>query len=237
VNVAPPKSSDLGVRALSAVVMVGVAGFALWAGGWFFAAFITAIGLVALYEWRGLVDRFAPTQPSNFGWIAAGCLYIGAAMALLLYLYMPFNLAQPFVIALIAVVIATDVGAYFTGRTFGGPKIAPRISPSKTWSGLFGGMAAAGVLLAVLDGLISSRSGLHTGFGNAFAAGLFGAFLAVIAQSGDFLESWMKRRAGVKDSGSFIPGHGGVLDRIDGMLPVIIVGSILGMAFWGIGLP
>jgi phosphatidate cytidylyltransferase len=237
VNDTPPKSSDLKVRALSAVVMVSVAGFALWAGGWFFAAFITAIGLVALHEWRGLVDRFAPTQPLNFVWIAAGCLYIGAAMALLLFLYMPFNLAQPFVIAMIAVVIATDVGAYFAGRTFGGPKIAPRISPSKTWSGLFGGMAAAGALLALLDSLIASRTGLRTGFGNAFAAGMFGAILAVIAQMGDFLESWMKRRAGVKDSGSFIPGHGGVLDRIDGMLPVIIVGSTLAMIFWGTGRP
>jgi phosphatidate cytidylyltransferase len=211
--------------------MVAVAGVALWAGGWFFTAFIAAIGLVALHEWRGLVDRFAPSQPGNFLWIAAGCLYIGAALALLLFLYMPFTQAQHFVIALIAVVIATDVGAYFSGRTFGGPKIAPRISPSKTWAGLFGGMTAAALLLSGLNSYAS------LGFGNALSVGLFGAFLAVVAQAGDFLESWMKRRAGVKDSGSFIPGHGGVLDRVDGMLPVIIVGSILGMIFWGIGRP
>jgi phosphatidate cytidylyltransferase len=231
VNEAPAKSSDLGVRVTSAVVMVAVAGVALWAGGWFFTAFIAAIGLVALHEWRGLVDRFAPTQPGNFLWIGAGCLYIGAALALLLFLYMPFNRAQFWVIMMIAVVIATDVGAYFSGRTFGGPKIAPRISPSKTWAGLFGGMAAAALVLAGLNAYTSM------GLGDALSVGLFGAFLAIIAQAGDFLESWMKRRAGVKDSGSFIPGHGGVLDRVDGMLPVIIVGSFLGMVFWGIGLP
>ena len=176
-----------------------------------------------------------PTRGANFLWLAAGCLYIGAALALMIFLYMPFNQAQPLVIALIGVVIATDIGAYFTGRAIGGPKIAPKISPSKTWSGLLGGMVAAAVLLVLLNRSLLAHGNATLGFGSAAPAALCGAVLAAVAQSGDFLESWMKRRAGVKDSGNFIPGHGGVIDRIDGMLPVIIVGSISAIVFWKVG--
>ncbi len=104
----------------------------------------------------------------------------------------------------------TDTGAYFAGRLIGGPKLCPAISPNKTWAGLLGGMA-----LAALFGY-----GVAQGFGFAtplWSAGL-AAVTAVVAQAGDFFESWLKRRAGVKDSGHLIPGHGGVLDRVDGLL-------------------
>lgn len=117
----------------------------------------------------------------------------------------------------------TDIGAYFAGRTIGGPKLAPLISPNKTWAGLIGGMAGAAII----------------GWICAFALGLGGIFLllgapmAALAQAGDLFESWIKRRAGVKDSGSILPGHGGLLDRLDGLLPVAVATLLLLMAgYW-----
>jgi phosphatidate cytidylyltransferase len=136
------------------------------------------------------------------------------------------------VLGLIGSVIATDVGAYFAGRTFGGPKIAPRISPGKTWSGLLGGMLAAGIAFyALFPGLCYDNCTSETfiflpgGFNWLEFLGVlpFGAAIATIAQIGDFFESWMKRRAGVKDSGRLLPGHGGLFDRVDGLLAVMFV--------------
>ncbi|MBP6111197.1 MAG: phosphatidate cytidylyltransferase, partial [Sphingobium sp.] len=131
----------------------------------------------------------------------------------------------------ILVVIATDTGAYFAGRRFGGAKIAPAISPSKTWAGLYGGMVYA--MLVMLAAVVKSKSALMAGPNPILQVFhdypltlammmLAGAALAVLAQTGDFFESWMKRRAGVKDSGALIPGHGGLFDRLDGLLPVAI---------------
>ena len=114
------------------------------------------------------------------------------------------------VIWLGAVVVTTDTAAYFTGRTLGGPKLAPKISPKKTWSGLLGGVAGA----AIVGGLIAAVVG---GSNVALLALLGGAF-AVVAQLGDLLVSKAKRTFDVKDSSNLIPGHGGVLDRLDGFL-------------------
>ena len=117
---------------------------------------------------------------------------------------------------------STDIFAYFAGRGIGGPKLAPRVSPNKTWAGLIGGMAGA----ALLGALVAWWLGLDPIFY------LLGAPLGLLAQLGDLYESWVKRRAGVKDSGSLLPGHGGVLDRVDGLLPValatflILVGTL-----------
>jgi phosphatidate cytidylyltransferase len=117
---------------------------------------------------------------------------------------------------LILAVILTDIGAYFAGRTFGGPKIAPAISPSKTWSGLAGGMVGAAVALIA----VTYQAEGFVDIGWKILAGMA---VAVVAQLGDFFESWMKRRAGVKDSGKLIPGHGGLFDRLDGLLGVMFV--------------
>jgi phosphatidate cytidylyltransferase len=129
------------------------------------------------------------------------------------------------VLTLVAAVIATDVGAYFAGRTLGGPKIAPKISPSKTWAGLAGGMIGASVVLVLGRG--------NNMVADAIAGGML---LAVTAQAGDFFESWMKRRAGVKDSSHLIPGHGGLFDRVDGLLAVLFVGGLITMASGLLGL-
>jgi phosphatidate cytidylyltransferase len=136
-------------------------------------------------------------------------------------------------ILLIAGVIGTDVGAYFAGRSIGGPKIAPRISPSKTWSGLFGGMMGAGLMMVFIQAGIYAFRGGNAGDGDVYLAyGWFrlmltGAALAVVAQMGDFFESWMKRRAGVKDSGRLIPGHGGLFDRTDGLIAVAFAAGVV----------
>ena len=118
---------------------------------------------------------------------------------------------------------STDTFAYFAGRSIGGPKLAPRLSPNKTWAGLIGGMIGA----AILGALTASAFDL----GSPFV--YLGAPMGFIAQAGDLYESWVKRRAGVKDSGSILPGHGGVLDRVDGLLPVVVVTFlILAAGLW-----
>jgi len=119
-----------------------------------------------------------------------------------------------------AVTWATDIFAYFAGRAIGGPKLAPRVSPNKTWAGLAGGMAGAAL----------AGWGVAWLFDLGFPFQWIGAPMAVVAQAGDLYESWLKRRAGVKDSGSLLPGHGGVLDRLDGLLAVAFATILLLMA-------
>lgn len=117
----------------------------------------------------------------------------------------------------LALVWATDIGAYFTGRAIGGPKLWPAVSPNKTWAGLIGGVLAASSLGAML----------HFGAGLPLRLTLATPLLAVLAQGGDLYESWLKRRAGVKDSGKLLPGHGGVMDRLDGLVPVAPLAAML----------
>lgn len=141
-------------------------------------------------------------------WAVVGIVYLGVpAVAFLALRDLPHGMQLVF--WLVIVVVATDVFAYLTGRSLGGPKLAPRISPGKTWSGLAGGVAGAVVLGTLAAGL---------GEWGWLQGGLFAGILAVVAQSGDLFESFVKRRAGVKDSGQLIPGHGGMLDRLDGYL-------------------
>lgn len=210
---AAPKKSDLGVRTLSAIVMLAVAGAALWAGDPWLDLFIVLVALACVVELARLVSL--ATVP-GFGRVAAllgGLVYVALATSSLV------QLPVGALLGVILIVIATDTGAYFSGRTFGGPKIAPKISPSKTWAGLLGGMLAAGLVSA---GTFVWNTGEFVLRPMLFIAFAIGAVLAVVAQSGDFLESWLKRKAGVKDSSNLIPGHGGVFDRVDGLLPVAI---------------
>jgi len=215
----PVRNSDLKVRVVSAVVMVAVAGLALYLGGYAWLLFVLVIAMGVLAEWIGLVKGFAPSLASRIIWTVAGMVYVGVAAGLLAALRTA-PLGLEYILAVVGGVVATDVGAYFAGRAIGGPKIAPAVSPSKTWAGLGGGIVGASLV-----GLIGSKL-LGAGEGSGLLAGLadivlFGVLVAVIAQTGDFFESWMKRRAGVKDSGKLIPGHGGLFDRLDGLLAVL----------------
>lgn len=148
--------------------------------------------------------------------LALGTVYVGLPILSLLLLR---HQHEGFVWTLwaLALVWATDIGAYFTGRAIGGPRLAPRLSPSKTWAGLAGGVVLAGVLGAALHGYA----------GLPWRMTLATPLLAVLAQGGDLYESSLKRHAGVKDSGRLLPGHGGVLDRLDGVVPVAPVAAFI----------
>jgi phosphatidate cytidylyltransferase len=215
--------SDLGVRSLSAVVMVAVAGSALWLGGLVWTAFASLVALGVLWEWSRLALAITPSTGARIGWGIGGIVYVGLAIFGLLFLRSAPMLAGAFIVLTVVLsVIATDIGAYFAGRAIGGPKIAPKISPSKTWAGLAGGMLASGCVFAWST--IGFRTpGDLTPTGLPIGAIGVGMVIAVIAQAGDFFESWMKRMAGVKDSGNLIPGHGGLFDRVDGLLAVLFV--------------
>ncbi len=208
---------------MSATVLIAVIAFALWADGWVLTLLIGLAGLVLVYEYWGLVRRITRAPGDRLLWMMCGVAYIVLACVALV------SLPPVTRLVIICAVIAVDSGAYFAGRAIGGPKIAPAISPSKTWAGLGGGIVGAALVLLVAfpsfdpDGNLLMRS---------IVALLLGTGLAVLAQAGDFLESWLKRRAGVKDSGTIIPGHGGLLDRVDGLMPVAIVVGLLSGAGW-----
>jgi phosphatidate cytidylyltransferase len=163
-----------------------------WQG---FAAIGAAAVLVGLFSRR-----------IRMGW---GTLYIGIPAFALVVLNWAWS---ELVLWLLIVTWATDIFAYFAGRGIGGPKLAPRISPNKTWAGLIGGMAGAAVAGWVAGTLLDVDPTFY----------FLGAPLGLLAQLGDLYESAVKRRAGVKDSGGILPGHGGVLDRLDGLLPVVL---------------
>lgn len=169
----------------------------VWTGAGVALVFAILVGLIA--------------RKLNMG---GGFLYVALpSFALLVLDWAWFEL----VFWLMIVTWSTDIFAYFAGRGIGGPKLAPRISPNKTWAGLAGGVVGAAVL-----GWLAARL-LNLG-----APWLYvGAAMGVIAQAGDLYESWLKRRAGIKDSGTILPGHGGVLDRLDGLLPVIVATLLL----------
>ncbi len=129
------------------------------------------------------------------------------------------------IIWLFGIVWATDIAAYFTGKSLGGPKLSPQYSPNKTWSGLAGGVVAAAAVGGIVAYMIGNSS-------VAVLAALSGA-MAIIAQIGDVFESALKRRAGVKDSSHIIPGHGGVMDRLDGLIAVAGASLLIGLARGG----
>jgi len=229
----PAKKSDLGVRTASAIVMLAVAGTALWLGGWVWTGFVAAVALGVLWEWAGLVRAMCSGQLARLAWMVGGIVYIGLAAIVLVFLRNDGS-GMLSVATYVSAVIATDVGAYFAGRTIGGPKIAPSISPSKTWAGLGGGILLAWLALVANSWLFVSSLDYCNGVGTCgfdladiMMSLPFAAALATTAQAGDFFESWMKRRAGVKDSGNLIPGHGGLFDRVDGLLAVCFGGAVI----------
>ncbi len=218
------RNADLGVRTISAIVMVAVAVGAYLADGYPWMLFVGAIGIALLWEYWGLVRLMTDAAIERVVWLFWGLIYFGLALFMAIVLSSPFFGRTP-ILVIVGSVIATDVGAYFAGRTFGGPKIAPKISPSKTWSGLAGGMICSALVFVGIHYLLNSPGF----YDQLIILGISGALLAVVAQAGDFFESWMKRRAGVKDSGRLIPGHGGVFDRTDGLIAVLFVTGILFM--------
>lgn len=250
-------ASELRIRSIVGLALIAVALGALLAGGFLFWLLLVVAGVLMQGEWGDLTGAnpqsrkmamFAVSVPlailcpvaAGVSWLAfglmmaafffvvltarslklaLGILYICVPVIALLFLrgQEPDRFGLLLALWALALVWATDIGAYFSGRAIGGPKLAPRISPSKTWSGL-----AGGVLAALVTGFLLHRfAGLPIQL--AAASGL----LAVAAQLGDLLESMMKRRAGVKDSGSLLPGHGGVMDRLDGVIAAAPLAAFL----------
>jgi phosphatidate cytidylyltransferase len=185
---------------------------ALLIGGWPIAVLHLLLLSGALFALVGALDRDANKQSGL--WYAAGLPALGLPLLCLIWLRRQEPDGAETVLWLVALVIATDIGAYFSGRLIGGPKLLPRVSPKKTWAGLVGGMAAAACVGALATTLV------FVGEGRApvLAVALLSALLAVIAQAGDLAESAVKRNFNVKDSGTLIPGHGGLFDRLDGFL-------------------
>jgi phosphatidate cytidylyltransferase len=220
--------SDLPLRVVSAVAMLAVAGLALALGGIALDGFIALVALVAFGEFVRLVLLATGSWPLRAAAILFGIAYFGLAAAVLM------GAGKFLLVMVIGIAVFTDTGAYFAGRTIGGPKIAPAISPSKTWAGLAGGMVASAAWVFAWVFAIDAQAmwprfdvGLNMSLQNVGGGIALGALLAVVAQVGDFFESWLKRRAGVKDSSGLLPGHGGVFDRIDGLVPVVLVAGAI----------
>lgn len=226
------RNADLPVRLASAAILLAVVIGALVVGGPVFDSVVVIVALVAFVEFVLLVVGATPNIPYRLAAIVAGAVYFALAGGVLT------GGADFLIVLIIGVTVFTDTFAYFAGRAIGGPRIAPAISPSKTWAGLAGGMLGAALwvvlwVVSIEGGIVGPRFelGLALSAENLGYAALLGAALAVLAQAGDFFESWLKRRAGVKDSSKLIPGHGGVFDRIDGMLPVAIAVGAIGAGF------
>lgn len=199
----------------SGVIALALAGFCFALGriDWAIAALVLGFVVVGL------------TSPVRRSWTAAG--YVYAAAAEIASVVVRLDQAYGFLalILILLVVWVTDIGGYFAGRGIGGPKLWPRVSPKKTWAGAIGGFAAS---LAVASGFAA------LGLGKTVPVLLVGAGLSVASQLGDLLESAVKRRFGVKDSSHLIPGHGGLMDRLDGLVAAMVVAAIFGVLRGGI---
>ena len=216
--------NELFVRTATGLLLVAVALVAAVVGGTVFAVFVAAIATAMFYEWTRIVRGWGAL------WYASGFVYALIPALALLWIRertppeAPANeMGLALLVWVFIVTWSTDIGAYFVGRRFGRRKLAPSISPGKTVEGLYGGVAAST--------LLGGAWALATHLGLAVL--LLAPSFALAAQAGDLFESAMKRRAGVKDSGTWLPGHGGVLDRLDGLVPVAVLtaaAQLVGMA-------
>lgn len=216
----PPRPSsrwaDLRLRTLTALLLGPVVLALLWVGGWAFLAFVALLALGLIWEWLALCRAGRWRVGTRFGGIAGIILWA----CLLGWLRADPAAGRANVIGLVLVVWASDIGAYLAGRLIGGPKLAPLISPGKTWAG-----AAGGVIASVLVSIIAASILIEKP--DFMPALLIGACLSVCGQAGDLAESVAKRRSGVKDSGRLVPGHGGLLDRLDAMMAAVPAAALL----------
>lgn len=188
--------------------MVVVALMAAVLGGYYFAILVAAAATAMFYEWVRIV------RGRSAGWGIGGFFYcLLPALALLWIRDRSGGQGLSLLLWVFIITWSTDIGAYFAGRRFGKRKLAPSISPGKTVEGLWGGVAAAA--------LFGGAWVLATDLNRALI--LLAPIMAIAAQAGDLFESKMKRTAGVKDSGNWLPGHGGFLDRLDGLVPVAVL--------------
>jgi phosphatidate cytidylyltransferase len=212
--------SELAVRTLSGLLLIALALVATAAGGYVLAVVVALAATAIFYEWRQL------SRGWGAGWAIGGFFYAVLPAVALLWIrdrseiQLGDERGLSLLVWVFIVTWSTDIGAYFVGRAFGRKKLAPTISPGKTVAGLYGGIVAA----TLLGGIWA----LFRGLGHPLL--ILAPVFAAAAQGGDLFESWMKRRAGVKDSGTWLPGHGGILDRLDGLVPVAVLTAVAQLA-------
>jgi phosphatidate cytidylyltransferase len=177
----------------------------------------------------GMIGVTALAPKNQRAWVAAGIPYAGLISMAPVLLRSDVGYGLAAILFLFGVVWATDILAYFVGRAIGGPKLAPRISPKKTWSGAIGGTAAA-IAVAIVVAKMAGLSG-------TLALASVAVMLSVVAQAGDLFESALKRRFDAKDSGHLIPGHGGLMDRLDGFVTAATLAALIGLARGGLEAP
>lgn len=223
--------SNLFKRVISAAILIPTVIYILYIGELVFFGFSFLIYLGLLYEWAKTTSK----KRISVVWLAFGFIYISIAMFTMILLERYRDIEQqgeyitqtmPWALLIILLIVwFTDSFAYLFGKLIGGPKIAPKISPNKTWAGFAGGLLGASILFAIFyfssERIANSWQWLLPTF----------LVLSVISVIGDFFESWVKRKFGVKDSGNIIPGHGGLLDRLDGLIMVLNVIGISGSVF------
>lgn len=219
------RRKTLGIRAASTAVLLAIAiGTYYFLGDFGFDILIGAIAAICFVEFIFLVIKATENIPYRLAAILSGGAYIGLAAVILA----DFAI-QPLYIALSTVILA-DIFAYVFGTLIGGPRILPKVSPNKTWAGLLGGMFGGFLALTPLIYLSSQLQG-RLDMQAVTVAAVAGPVLAAVSLAGDLFESWLKRKAGVKDSSRLIPGHGGFFDRFDGVIPVsIVVGIVVSLS-------
>jgi phosphatidate cytidylyltransferase len=261
---AEPGSRNLVLRVVAALVLAPLAIAIAHAGGWLWSALVTLASIGLYVEWLMIVGAVrrrpvvasgvaalaisgfclasgrldaslivlavglfgvALLSPERRAWTAAGFFYAAAAETASVLVRLDQAWGFVALLLILLVVWVTDIGGYFAGRGIGGPKLWPRVSPKKTWAGAAGGFVAS---LAVTAGFAA------LGFGKIGAMLLLGAALSVVSQFGDLFESAVKRRFGVKDSSNIIPGHGGLLDRLDGFVAAVVLAAVFGVLRGGV---
>jgi phosphatidate cytidylyltransferase len=249
---------NLRTRVAAAAILAPLTVAVAYAGGWFWAALVLLAAVGLYVEWLTVVGARTPAMvaagvaslcgacwievarigaayvfdlvvlgvaaaallaPKRRGWAALGSIYAFAALIASLAVRADQAWGYAALMFVMLVVWVTDIGGYFAGRSIGGPKLWPRVSPKKTWAGAIGGSMAGLAVAAGFAGLSLGKIGPLL---------LLGGILSIVSQLGDLFESAVKRRFGVKDSSHIIPGHGGLMDRLDGFVAAIALAAILG---------
>ncbi len=257
-------SRNLLTRVAAALVLAPSAIAIAWAGGWLWTGLVALAAIGLYVEWLMIIGAAQRTRvvaagivalsvaglclalgrldlalgalalgvvgvvllaTERRGWAATGFCYAAAAEIASVLMRLDVGAGFAALVLVLLIVWVTDIGGYFAGRGIGGPKLWPLVSPKKTWAGAFGGFIASLVIAAVFAGF---------GFGNIGPLLVLGAVLSVASQLGDLFESAVKRRFGVKDSSQIIPGHGGLLDRLDGFVAAIVLAALIGIMRGGV---
>ncbi|MFC1672829.1 phosphatidate cytidylyltransferase [Pseudomonadota bacterium] len=205
-------------RIISAAVLAPIALGAVYWGGWPYYALLGLAVIILAGEWANMVGK-------RVGWMALGVVYIGLSMWALWKLRVDPEWGTLTLFWLLFVVWSADTGGLLFGSALKGPKLAPNVSPNKTWSGFLGGAATSALVGWGIVWAVTHSAG--------WEIAALGAVVSVVSQMGDLFESFVKRRFGVKDSGTIIPGHGGLFDRVDGLVAAALAVALINIALKG----